>query len=236
MAPFLTAVWQNLILITYHLDPDFLADQLPAGLEPDIRDGRAFCSLVAFEFCHTRLKGIPIPFHLNFPEINFRVYVRKGKKRGVYFIKELVPKYCIAAVARRVYNEPYESIPMTVKVKEEAGQRIVRHDWYYDQQHYFLEFTGELKPALPSNDSTDHFFKEHEWGFGVNHKGQLMEYQVTHPEWHVFPLKTRFEKSIQFGAIYGSEWAFLNDQVPYHLAFAEGSAVAVFPAKVVQNE
>lgn len=47
-------------------------------------------------FLNTQLLGISVPFHRNFEEVNLRFYVKKWEnqiwKRGVVFIKEIVPK------------------------------------------------------------------------------------------------------------------------------------------------
>lgn len=89
---FLKARWHDLLLITYDIDPELLNEHLPPGLEPDTREGRAFISLVAFDFLNTRVKGLKFPFHVNFPEINLRIYVKNNDRRGVVFIKEFVPR------------------------------------------------------------------------------------------------------------------------------------------------
>ena len=56
--------------------------------------------------------GVPVPFHVNFEEVNFRFYVdaplTTKTRRGVVFIKEIVPRFAIATVARVMYGEPYE--------------------------------------------------------------------------------------------------------------------------------
>jgi hypothetical protein len=43
----------------------------------------------------------------------------RGSKRGVVFIRELVPRYMVAAIARWVFNENYSSVPMGHRI--EAG-------------------------------------------------------------------------------------------------------------------
>lgn len=72
MRSFLTAEWRNLFLATYPVSPSLLARWLPPGLALDLRDGSAFVSLVAFEFLHTRVFGIPWPGYRNFAEARFR--------------------------------------------------------------------------------------------------------------------------------------------------------------------
>ena len=104
---FLTATWARLLNLTYGVDPKLLEPHVPPGVDLDVIDGQAFVSLVAFDFLDTKVKGIKLPFHVNFPEINLRYYLKYKGKTGVAFIKEFVPKFCIAFVADKIYNEPY---------------------------------------------------------------------------------------------------------------------------------
>ncbi len=237
MRPFLTAEWRNLILLTYSVDPALLDPYLHEGLKLDTYKERAFVSFVAFDFLNTRVKGIPIPFHINFPEVNLRFYVKQkldsgATRRGVVFIKELVPKTCIALVANRVYNEPYQAVPMTSKTIKEEDELIIKHELKYSGQSYYWKFIAKDEPFFPPENSTEHFFKEHEWGFGKDHKGRLLVYQVEHPHWRIYPLSDRFELKIDFGVIYGEQWSFLNNQIPYNIMIAEGSPIKVFPHRL----
>ncbi|MEA5616059.1 DUF2071 domain-containing protein, partial [Nodularia spumigena] len=109
---FLTAEWRDLIIASYAVDPVLLEERLPPGLELDLFEGRAVCSLVGFRFLNTRVLGVMWPGYVNFPEINLRFYVREvggrgGEKRGVVFVRELVTSGFVASVARGLYNEPY---------------------------------------------------------------------------------------------------------------------------------
>jgi len=239
MRPFLTAEWKNLILLTYAVNPAVLEPYLPKGLELDLYKGKAFVSFVAFEFLNTKVKGIPIPFHINFPEVNLRFYVRHKDKegeerRGVVFIKELVPKFMIALVANKVYNEPYQAVPMKGTSALEDSKLVMRYEMKIGSEKFSWKFIAKNEPYFPAEDSTEQFFKEHEWGFGTNHKGQLMHYQVEHPVWKIYPLEERFELKVDFGSIYGEQWSFLNLQIPYNIMVAEGSPIKVFPGSVLE--
>src|SRR5471030_1643955 len=101
---FLTAEWRHLAMLNYEINPQILAPFVPIGTELDFWDGKAFVSVVGFLFQNTRVLGIPIPFHRNFEEVNLRFYVRRKAegewRRGVVFVKELVPRWAIAATAR----------------------------------------------------------------------------------------------------------------------------------------
>lgn len=67
-------------------------------------------------FLNTKLLGFSVPFHRNFEEVNLRFYVKKKEgdlwKRGVVFIKEIVPKPALSLIANSVYKENYTTRPM----------------------------------------------------------------------------------------------------------------------------
>jgi hypothetical protein len=92
---FLTADWRHLAMLNYEINPNVLQRFVPTGTELDQWKGKTFVSIVGFLFLNTRIRGIAIPFHSNFEEVNLRFYVRRytkeGWRRGVVFIKELVP-------------------------------------------------------------------------------------------------------------------------------------------------
>ncbi len=121
---FLTAKWLNLAIINYEIDPIKLSSYVPTGTQIDQWNGKTYISLVGFNFIDTKLKGIPVPFHRNFEEVNLRFYVRRKEnktwKRGVVFIKEIVPKAAIAFVARLFYNENYIALDMTNEIVKDS--------------------------------------------------------------------------------------------------------------------
>lgn len=228
---FLTARWQDLILITYDVDPDILKPFIPPGLEPDTIDGRGFLSLVAFDFLDTKIKGLKIPFHVNFPEINLRIYVKNNERRGVVFVREFVPRAVIPLVANLLYNEKYEAIPMHSKV--EKGESIkINHTIEKEHKEFSIDLEAENKPYLPESDSTPHFFKEHEWGFGTSRGGKLLIYRVEHPFWDVYPV-LKCSHNFDFGLVYGRHWEFLNAAKTYNVTYAKGSEIKVFEGEIV---
>jgi uncharacterized protein len=230
---FLTARWENLVLITYKISPEMLEPFLPKGLEPDTIDGDAFVSLVAFDFLDTKVKGIKFPYHVNFPEINLRAYVRYKEKRGVIFIREFVPRFFISLIANSLYNEKYVSVPMKSHI-EKNGSIFLSHTLTYDGKDYSISLQAENKPWLPPDNSREHFFKEHEWGFGTNRAGKLLTYRVEHPFWDVYPI-TKFEHNFDLSAIYGKQWQSLNNEFPYNITFAKGSKIKVFKGKIINQ-
>lgn len=218
MRPFLTAEWKNLILANYAIDPDRLRRYVPAGVELDAHDGHTYVSLVAFEFLNTRVRGLAFPGHRDFVEVNLRFYVRRDDRRGVVFIKEIVPRPLVAWVARTVYGEPYE-----VWRCEGGGQE---YRWSRPDRSNRVAVDGLGNPTLPAPASHAEFITEHYWGYTRRSETRTDEYRVDHPQWRHRSVGG-FMIEVDFADAYGSEWGFLGSEEPASVLFAEGSEVSV---------
>jgi uncharacterized protein YqjF (DUF2071 family) len=123
--PFLTANWRYLAMLNYVVDPRMIRPLVPVETEIDFENGQTFLSVVGFLFLDTRLLGLPIPLHRDFEEVNLRFYVRRKSantwRRGVVFIRELVPRRAIALVARTFYGENYLAVPMKHEIEHLAA-------------------------------------------------------------------------------------------------------------------
>jgi uncharacterized protein YqjF (DUF2071 family) len=224
----LTAQWTNLILANYAVPDALVLPYLPPGLELDRYDGGAFVSLVAFDFVDTRVAGVPWPGYRNFPEVNLRFYVRSGSERGVCFIRELVPLRLVAWLARLMYNEPYAVADMTSAVANGPDSITVEHRLALNGCECTLRATG-AKPAFrPDDASREAFFKEHRWGFGRSRRGAATRFEVWHPAWDVYPMRD-YRIDVDWGTLYGPQWAALKTSAPDSVMLAAGSKIAVYP-------
>jgi uncharacterized protein len=149
---FLKAEWRKLVMANYAIEPEILKKYVPRFTELDLWEGKCYVSLVAFMFCNTKVKGISIPFHINFEEVNLRFYVKHLDKssgewrRGVVFIREFVPKAAISWVARTLYEEPYSTISMDHLWKISEGELKVKYAWKLKTLHS-IEITADAKPS-----------------------------------------------------------------------------------------
>jgi len=227
-SPFLTAEWRSLIIASYAVDDSLLSPRLPSNLELDKHSGSAFVSLVAFAFLNTRVMGLRWPGHINFPELNLRFYVKRrtpqGHRRAVMFIREYVPRRAIAAVARLAYNEPYARAPMSMRLAPKRAE--------YTLRHHSMSAAAETDWTTPPESSTEHWFKEHSWGYGIDRRARLLEYEVRHPIWRTAP-QPRIDINIDWPALYGPEWRPMQGRQPDSVVFAEGSPVEVFRPRVL---
>jgi uncharacterized protein YqjF (DUF2071 family) len=232
---FLTGEWRHLAMLNYRVDPALLEPYLPAGTTLDRWQGTTCVSLVGFLFRRTRLLGVPIPLHQDFEEVNLRFYVRRivgGEvRRGVTFVKEIVPRPAIAAVARLAYNEPYVALPMRHAVERpEAGDAApgtVSYAWRQPSGWSSLSVLSSGTAQPISAGSEAEFITEHYWGYTRQRDGGTVEYQVTHPRWRVW---TVTESAVQgdLERLYGSTFASVLTGAPVSAFLAEGSAIAVY--------
>lgn len=228
---FLTARWVHLAMLNYPVDPGLLRGRVPAGTELDAFDGRTFVSMVGFQFLDTRVLGLPVPFHRSFDEVNLRFYVRRptsdGVRRGVVFVKEIVPRAVIAWVARRLYNENYVALRMAhVDEVGLAPEPRVAYEWRHGGRTHRLSVRVDGSPVLPADSSEETFITEHYWGYVRQRDGATLEYGVEHPRWRVWRA-SEAELDCDVAALYGPELAPCLSGPPSSAFLAEGSAVTV---------
>ncbi len=219
-------------MANYEVDPSLLESRLPAGTSLDLHDGKCFVSLVGFMFLDTRVLDFLIPFHVNFEEVNLRFYVVRETedevRRGVVFVKEIVPKAAIAAVARTLYGEPYERWAMS----NDRNDTHVGYRWSRGECSNSISVARGKNLGVPAPDSHGEFIIEHYWGYTRRGDNRTDEYHVEHPKWELFEaIDPQIE--VDFGCTYGSEFAFLNDQKPLSILLAKGSEIAVYKGKTI---
>jgi uncharacterized protein YqjF (DUF2071 family) len=155
-------------MVNYAIDPALLTGYLPAKTEIDVWNNTCYISLVGFMFQNTRIKGFKIPFHINFEEVNLRFYVRHKDnetwKRGVVFIKEIVPKTALTFVANTIYRENYQTMPIEHSWVNLNDELTIEYKWKKKQWHS-LKINAANKPIPIVSGSEEEFITEHYWGY-----------------------------------------------------------------------
>jgi len=234
---FLTAEWKHLAMLNYEIEPSVLVSFVPHGTELDSWNGRTFISIVGFLFQRTRVLGFPIPFHQDFVEVNLRFYVRRkahdGWRRGVVFIKEIVPRFAIALVARNLYNEPYIALPMAHHIDGSPPSiKSAEYSWCFAGKQHSLKLAtkGEAQPLRDGSEAE--FITEHYWGYNKQRDRSTLEYRVEHPRWQVYETsEVHFDCDVV--GLYGSRFHDSLDCKPSSAFLAEGSPVTVFKGERV---
>jgi uncharacterized protein YqjF (DUF2071 family) len=230
---FLRAEWRSLALVNYRIPSGLLEPYVPAGVELETTNGYAFVSLVGFMFCRTRVFGLAIPGHCNFEEVNLRFYVvRKVEneiRRGVVFIKELVPRLAVSIIARHLYNENYYTVAMRHHIElDPVGKKgpEITYEFKADNRWNRIYIATEANHYLPDLDSHEASMLEHYWGYSTQKDGGTIEYRVDHPRWNVWN-STASEIDCDFELLYGDQLGSFLTEKPYSVFVAEGSPITV---------
>ena len=233
--PFLTANWRYLAMLNYVVDPRLIASLVPSGTEIDFENGETFLSVVGFLFLDTRLLGVPVPFHRDFEEVNLRFYVRRKSadtwRRGVVFIRELVPRRAIALIARAFYGENYVAVPMKHEIEHADSSLKAEYSWRRGRKWESLKMNAPGQPQSILAGSHAEFITEHYWGYTCLRSG-CAEYRVEHPRWKIWKA-TDFELKADLATLYGQQFVKTLDAPPRSAFIADGSPITVHTREVL---
>jgi uncharacterized protein YqjF (DUF2071 family) len=239
--PFLTADWRHLLMLNFDVEASVLEPLVPAGTILDLWHGRALISVVGFRFLRTCIMGVPVPGHRDFEEVNLRFYVRRhtpdaAVRRGVTFVRELVPRAAIALLARLAYNEPYWALPMRSEAPGESVDRPrdLAYQWRRRGQWEGIAASVSGSKTVPADGSEAAFITEHYWGYTRQRNGVTAEYEVAHPRWAVWPADSP-QLVADVSALYGPAFASALDRQPCSAFVAEGSPVVVYRPTYLTN-
>jgi uncharacterized protein len=236
---FLTAEWKHLAMLNFEVEPSLLLPFVPSGTELDRWNGKLLVSVVGFLFLKTRVFGVPIPFHRDFEEVNLRFYVRckadDGWRRGVVFIKEIVPRSAIALTARALYNEPYLALAMSHQIVSKSGRmQSIKYSWHFHGRENSLAIRTRGEPQHVQEGSEAEFITEHYWGYNTQRTGETLEYQVEHPCWRFYDVADA-KLDCDIAGLYGKQFCDSLDCKPASSFLAEGSEVTVYRGRRLAN-
>ena len=223
-------------MLNYVVDPALIERLVPAGTEIDYENRETFVSIVGFLFLDTRLLGLPIPLYRDFEEVNLRFYVRRKLpdtwRRGVVFVRELVPRRVIALLARAFYRERYVALPMKHNIEHLDGSLSVEYSWHRGKRWEFLKMSASGEPQSISAGSHAEFITEHYWGYTWVRNG-CSEYRVEHPRWKLWNAVS-FEFNADVASLYGEQFAETLSQQPRSALIADGSPITIQKREVLQ--
>ena len=213
------------------MESEWLQPLAPPGTIIDTYQGTAYVSLVEFLFSRTKVLGIPALLHQQFEEVNLRFYVRRlceqEWRRGVVFVREIVPRFLISRSARWFYNENYITCPMRHRIEQTQGRSLFEYAWKFQGQWNSISVAASADPQPIRAGSLEEFLTHHEWGYTRQPDSSCLEYRVTHPRWEV---ASAIESAVQCDAIalYGPNLAAALAEAPRSAFAIPGSAVTVY--------
>jgi uncharacterized protein YqjF (DUF2071 family) len=188
-------------------------------------------------FKDTKVLGVSFPFHQNFEEVNLRIYVKQIEngetKRGVVFIKEIVPKKLISVVANTIYKEHYFTTKMNHEIVIVENDISVNYGWENKKDEQFINVKASPKPLSIKQNSVEEFIAEHYWGYTKISDNKTSRYEVKHPSWNQHKV-INFSLQIDFNKNYGDDFECLNNQKPHSVFLFDGSEISVGNKQVIK--
>lgn len=159
---------------------DPLRTHLPAGLEVDTYDGRAYLGLTPFKVANLRLRGLPpVPVLSSFLELNCRTYVSHGgEKPGIWFFSLDASSRFAVEGARRLYKLPY------FRARMSGPPHFTSLRVEGEGEHVWESTYGPAGAAAPAEAGTlEHFLAERYCLYAVDEDGALHRAEIHHPLW-----------------------------------------------------
>jgi uncharacterized protein YqjF (DUF2071 family) len=124
--PLFIAGWERSLFVHFEVDADRLQRDVPFPL--DLRDGRAYVSLVAFTMRDMRFSfgGKPLawllkPIATHF-FLNVRTYVKHAGEPGIYFLTEWLSNWLSVQLGPLLYGLPYRHAKINYQHQHEIGR------------------------------------------------------------------------------------------------------------------
>lgn len=233
---FMKAEWNDLLFINYEINPAVLEKYIPKGTEIDLFNNKCYISVIGFMFEDVKVMGMKIPYHINFEEVNLRFYVKRFEdgiwKRGVVFVKEIVPKHAITFVANTLYNEQYQTLPMRNERTCKDNQLNFKYEWKKNDSWNSIAVQTE-KELLPIDEHSEaEFISEHYYGYSISPRKKTVEYEVKHPRWQQYKV-IDYSINVDFKTTYGDEFSFLQTLKPASCFVAKGSKISIEGKKIL---
>lgn len=180
-------VWRDLLFMHWPVDAQMLRALIPAGVELDTFDGRAWISVVPFRMTGVSLRNWPdLPWLSKFPELNVRTYVTDGKRPGVWFFSLDATNRLAVRLARWLFYLPY----MDAKISCRRSGDWIR---YRSERHHRGEPSASLdieyRPIGPERTaapgSLEHWLTARFWMYLCDRQRHWHVGAVDHPAWRL---------------------------------------------------
>jgi uncharacterized protein len=186
---------ENLLFAHWPVDPERLRPLLPDGIPLDCRDDTAWVSLTSFVPEGLRLRGAPaLPWVSAFPELNFRTYVTRDRKPGVFFFNLDAARTVAVMGARALFHLPYFLAEMNVTTAPDGAVDYRSHRIGTERPADFQAlYQPVLKrsPQLAEPGSIEHWLTERYCLYAVGRAGRLYRTEIHHAPWPLRPVEAR---------------------------------------------
>lgn len=209
--------WHDVLFAHWKYAPELVERILPTGLQPDIYNGDAWISLVAFEVRGMRPHFFPAFSPVSdFFEINMRTYVKRNGRQGIYFLSLEAQKTLSAFMGRTAIGLNYYK------------SEIVHRDGYFrsvNRKHrYYFRIKYYTRNEEVKRNDLDRWLMER---YSLFHEilGKIYRNDIMHDEWELKKIEINsFDLYYNFGDI-----EMRSPAIMYH--FSDGVSVPTWGKK-----
>ena len=187
--------WRDLLFAHWPVDPERIRPRIPESLTLDCHSGMAWVSLTPFRLEGLRLRGLPgLPWVSSFPELNFRTYVTRARKPGVFFLSLDAASVVAVMGARAAFHLPYFLATMRITTARDGAIDYRAHRSGSERP---AEFQALYRPVpqmspLPAEPGTlDHWLTERYCLYAVDRAGGLYRTEIHHAPWALQPVEAK---------------------------------------------
>lgn len=185
--------WHHLLFAHWAVDAQRLRALLPAGLELEFFDNKAWLSIVSFDMSNVGPRWFPpLPGLSSFPELNVRTYVTYHGKPGLYFFSLDSGSNVAVWLARTLFQLPSFGAAMEVKAESEwIRYRSVRKGSDGQSAEFQARYRPMGTPSPASRGSIEAFLCERYCLYNLGRGRHLWRMQLQHPPWQLQPVEAR---------------------------------------------
>ncbi|WP_066387383.1 YqjF family protein [Neobacillus mesonae] len=217
--------WEDILFCHWEAAPERLRGFIPAELDLDLFDGKAWLTILSFRVNHQRFRFLPeIPFLNRYLELNVRTYVKYGDTAGVYFFS-LDANHLPSIIGARMTALPYVLARISFFKRDREfifNSKRMLGNGEYSLQYRVSSGPGErLEPGTLGNWLLERYCLFTTWG------PFLLKGNISHESWEISKAQIKLATNLvtPFGVDEGPQ---LVHYCPHKTAF-------IFPLKRVRR-
>ena len=178
--------WHDLLFAHWPVDAAALRAIIPARLEIDTYNGRAWLGIVPFRMSSVRLRWTPaLPWFSAFPELNVRTYVTAEDKPGVWFFSLDAGNPLAVMAARHTFHLPYFRAGMACnEIDGWIQYRSERTHRGASAAAFTAKYKGNGEAFVPQRGTLEYFLTERYCLYAA-HRGRIYRGEIHHPPWRL---------------------------------------------------
>jgi uncharacterized protein len=200
-SPVMYQSWGDLLFLHWQMPEELLRKHIPARLDVDTFEGRAFVGVSPFTLWGVRPVFVPpVPFLSEFHEVNVRTYVHLDGVPGVWFFSLDANSVAAVTGARAFYRLPYFNARIE---RERAGETTLYSASRTDSEGAPAEFEARWDVGADQPEAepgTLDFFLTERYCLYAADGDKLYRARIHHKPWPLHDARLRSYRSTMVDA------------------------------------